>query len=58
MPAIMPTAVKFAFAFAVFAVLVALPFTCGKSTLHVERDDNLPARVPYVFPAPGTDKVR
>lgn len=24
----------------------------------VRRDDNLPARVPYVFPAPGTDPVR
>jgi hypothetical protein len=22
------------------------------------RDENLPARVPYIFPAPGTDPVR
>ncbi|KAI0820026.1 4-carboxymuconolactone decarboxylase [Trametes gibbosa] len=39
-----------------FCVLAAL---LGAVTAHsfVKRDDNLPARVPYVFPAPGTNAV-
>ncbi|KAJ6530947.1 AhpD-like protein [Mycena vulgaris] len=49
--------------------LLTLPFLCclstavagGSSHLHSpdldKRDDNLPARVPYIFPAPGTDPI-
>ncbi|KAG6845409.1 hypothetical protein H0H87_009756 [Tephrocybe sp. NHM501043] len=36
------------------AVLHPLEKVC---TLRKKRDDNLPARVPYVFPPPGTDPV-
>ena len=48
---------KFAWVVGILTVLVTLPFTCARAVLE-ERDDNLPARVPYVFPAPGTDAVR
>lgn len=47
---------KSAWVVAILTVLVTLPFTCARAVLE-ERDDNLPARVPYVFPPPGTDSV-
>ncbi|OJT02371.1 hypothetical protein TRAPUB_7095 [Trametes pubescens] len=41
-------------------LLCGLALLMGTVVGHapVKRDDNLPARVPYVFPAPGTDSVR
>ncbi|TFK44628.1 AhpD-like protein [Crucibulum laeve] len=43
---------------ALVAGLVALSRAAPNPTSSLEiRDDNLPARVPYVFPAPGTDPI-
>ncbi|KAF5389390.1 hypothetical protein D9757_004284 [Collybiopsis confluens] len=40
------------------ALLSFLPSTVlGNGTELKKRDDNLPARVPYVFPPPGTDPI-
>ena len=44
------TCLFFAFAALVNAVLAT-------DRVAVKRDDNLPARVPYIFPPPGTDAV-
>lgn len=39
--------------------LLAFSATPGTAEFAFQkRDDNLPARVPYVFPPPGTDPVR
>jgi len=40
--------------FAVSFLVVASQFAFGRAAV-LPRDDNLPARVPYVFPPPGTD---
>ncbi len=41
-----------------FVVLAASANAGEIERIAVKRDDNLPARVPYVFPPPGTDAVR
>ncbi|KAF5370812.1 hypothetical protein D9758_001862 [Tetrapyrgos nigripes] len=44
--------------FAIFAGLIYISLgTTIPSPQAVKRDDNLPARVPYVFPEPGTDPI-
>ena len=42
--------------FALFFV-VFVAFVSALSVQHTTRDDNLPARVPYIFPPPGADAV-
>ncbi|THU95365.1 4-carboxymuconolactone decarboxylase [Dendrothele bispora CBS 962.96] len=42
------------------ALVVLLSVGAGTASPHTDvkkRDDNLPARVPYVFPEPGTDPI-
>lgn len=45
------------FAFFGFATISHAYASSHASTIE-RRDDNLPARVPYVFPPPGADPVR
>ena len=42
--------------FALFVIAFAT-LVSALSIQHATRDDNLPARVPYVFPSPGADPV-
>ncbi|PIL35911.1 hypothetical protein GSI_01571 [Ganoderma sinense ZZ0214-1] len=46
---------KLAFLFVALAALANAVLATER--VAVKRDDNLPARVPYIFPAPGTDAV-
>ncbi|TBU40798.1 4-carboxymuconolactone decarboxylase [Dichomitus squalens] len=46
---------RLAFLFFVFTALANVVIATER--IAVKRDDNLPARVPYVFPPPGTDAV-
>ncbi|KAI0745999.1 4-carboxymuconolactone decarboxylase [Earliella scabrosa] len=41
----------------IFASLAAAMLVPVPAKTFIARDDNLPARVPYVFPPPGTDAV-
>ncbi|TBU33668.1 4-carboxymuconolactone decarboxylase [Dichomitus squalens] len=47
--------IKLAFLFFAFTALANVVIATKR--VVVKRDDNLPARVPYVFPPPGTDAV-
>ena len=47
---------RLAFLFVALAALANTVFAIER--VVVKRDDNLPARVPYIFPPPGTDAVR
>ncbi|TBU40789.1 hypothetical protein BD309DRAFT_966616 [Dichomitus squalens] len=46
---------RLAFLFFVFTALANVVIATER--IAVKRDDNLPARVPYVFPPPGTDAI-
>ena len=46
---------RLAFLFVIFTAFVNAVLAVER--VPVKRDDNLPARVPYVFPPPGTDAV-
>ncbi|KAF9263417.1 4-carboxymuconolactone decarboxylase [Marasmius fiardii PR-910] len=38
-------------------VVIGASIPAPESAVHEKRDDDLPARVPYIFPAPGTDPI-
>ncbi len=44
--------------FILAVLLFYIPSLLGLAVLKEKRDDDLPARVPYIFPEPGTDPVR